>query len=294
MRTALVGLALLVAAPAFAQAPAPSVTLQRIHQSGVVAIGYREAAVPFSFISPQGRPVGYSIDLCHAIAEEVRTSMGGKELRVDYRRVTPTNRLDLVADGRVDLECGATTITEERAARVSFSPIIFAAGTRLLVKRGSAIHSIQGLEGKTVAGVAGTTNARAMYTLGGGRVRNLRITTADNYDQALALLGTGAVDAVAADDILMAGLLSEKGLRGEFLMVGDPLTAEPYAIAFAKGDGLMAEVVRRAFARLTVSGPLRAIYNKWFLEPLPSGPALGLPMSQALEDSFRALGMPGK
>jgi glutamate/aspartate transport system substrate-binding protein len=291
MKSALVGLALLATAPAFAQQPAS--TLDRIKQSGVVAIGYREAAVPFSFLSPKGQPVGYSIELCQAIVDELRTATGRKDLRIDYRRVTPTNRIDQVASGRVDLECGATTITQERAGRVAFSPIIFAAGTRLLVKRGSAIHSLQGLEGKTVAGVSGTTNARALYTLGAGRVRKLRITTADSYEHALAQLGTGAVDAVAADDILMAGLLVEKGLRSEYLMVGDPLTTEPYAIAFAKGDAAMAEVVNKAFARFATSGRLRPTYEKWFLQPLPSGGALGLPMNAALEDAFRALGMPG-
>ena len=285
--------AVLLASAAAAQPPAATPgALDRIRQAGTVVIGYRENAVPFSFLRPSGDPAGYSIDLCKAIVEEIAGSLGRKDLRTEYRRVTPTNRLDEVVAGRVDLECGATTITDERNARVAFSPIIFAAGTRLLVSRGSGIHSIQGLQGKTVAGVAGTTNARAMYALGSGRVKNLRVTTADTYDQALALLGTGAVDAVAADDILAAGLLAEKGLANEYLMVGDPLTIEPYAIAFAKGDPALAIVVQKAFQRLASSGRLRTTYATWFLQPLPSGPALGLPMSAALEKSFRALGMP--
>jgi len=267
-------------------------TLDRIRQAGVVVIGYRDDAIPFSFLSVSGTPVGYTIEICRAIVEEVAASLGRKGLRVEYRRVTPTNRVDQVVAGGVDLECGSTSVTDERSARIGFSPIIFSAGTRLLVQRGSGIHSLRDLQGKTVAGVSGTTNARAMLTIAAGRVRDLRITTAENYDQALALLGTGAVDAVAADDVLMAGLLGERGLRNEYLTVGDPLTTEPYAIAFAKDDAALAELVQKAFARFAASGGLRATYARWFLGPLPSGAILGLPMGAALEESFRALGMP--
>ena len=294
MRTLVATAAFLVATCAIARQPAPpsSTTFDRIKQSGWVRIGFRENTIPFSFMGA-AQPQGYSIDLCRAIAAEISTALG-RNLQIEYRRVTPTDRLDQVLAGRVDLECGSTTITEERGARVAFSPVIFAAGTRLLVQRGSGIHSLRDLEGKTVVGVMGTTNARAMLALGAGRVKNLRITTADNYEQALALLGTGAVDAVAADDILMAGLLSEKGLRSEYLLVGDPLTHEAYGIAFARDDPALADAVQKAFTRLATSGQLRATYKKWFLEPLPSGAALGLPMNAALEQSFRALGMPGE
>ena len=283
---------LMLAAQVFAQATAGP-TLQRIKQSGVVRIGYRENAAPFSFMSAAGSPQGYSIELCQAIVDEIAGTLGTRP-RVEYRLVTPTNRIDQVVAGRVDLECGSTTISQERGGRVAFSPIIFAAGTRLLVKRGSAIHSLRDLEGRTVAGVSGTTNARAMVTLGAGRVRNLRITTADNYDHALAQLGTGAVHAVAADDILILGLLNERGLRSEYLMVGDALTTDPYGIAYAKGDESLAEDVQKAFKRLATSGRLRTIYAKWFVQPLPSGAPIGIPMSAALEQSFRDLGLPAQ
>src|SRR3954447_17478930 len=105
-------------------------TLDRIRQAGVVVIGYRDNAIPFSFISASGKPVGYTIEICQAIVEEVAASLGRKGLRVEYRRVTPTNRVDQVVAGRVDLECGSTSVTDERSARVAFSPIIFSTGTR--------------------------------------------------------------------------------------------------------------------------------------------------------------------
>ena len=293
-------LAMALAAPALhaqvtAEEPAARAlggTLKRIKESGVVRIGYRENIVPFSSASAGGKPQGYSIDLCLALVEDLAATVGARELRVEYRRVTPTSRLEDVASGRVDLECGSTTITAERAQRVAFSPVIFVAGTRLMVKRGRAIHSMRDLAGKTVAGVSGTTNARALVTLAAGRVRDLRITTADTYEQALAYLDTDAVDALAADDILIAGFIAGRNLQGSYIMVGEPLTHEPYGIAFARDDPALAQAVKDGFVRLATTKELRQAYNKWFLRPLPSGQRLGLPMSSSLERAFQVLGLP--
>ena len=275
-----------------ASVPSVAQVLDRVRDSGVVRIGYREDAIPFSASKAGRDPVGYSIDLCRAIVEDLSVALGGKALRIEFRRVTPANRLDQVTSGRIDLECGATTITEERLKRVAFSPVIFIAGTRLLVKRGSALHSMRDLAGRTVVTVSATTNARAMVALGAGQVRNLRVTNADSYDQALAMVDTGAADALAADDVLISGLLAERGLADQYIRVGEPLSPEPYGIAFARGDAELVDVVITTFARLSASREIRAIYAKWFVGPLPSGGRLGLPMHSDLERSFRALGLP--
>jgi ABC-type amino acid transport substrate-binding protein len=292
-----VAVGLVAAAPVDAQVDEPPAqalagALKRIRNTGVVRIGYRESAVPFSFAKAGVEPYGYSIDLCREIAEDLAAAVGGRALRIEFRRVTPQDRLDQVASGRIDLECGSTTITTERRHRVAFSPVIFVAGTRLLVKRGSALHSMRDLAGRTVVAVTGTTNARAMTVLGAGRVRGLRVTNAGSYDQALAMVDIGSADALAADDILIMGLIAERGLGDRYLMVGDPLSPEPYGIAFAAGDAALADVVRTTFARLAASRELRRIYAKWFLRPLPSGARIGLPMSTELERSFEVLGLP--
>jgi glutamate/aspartate transport system substrate-binding protein len=258
--------------------------LERIKQQGTVRIGYRANAAPFSRAGTDGRPQGYSIDLCHAIVEDLSAALGGRSLRIEYRLVTPEDRLDQVTGERVDLECGATTNTEERRKRVAFSPPIFVAGTRLLVKRGNPLHSMRDMVGRTIVTVTGTTNARAMLELGSGRAQNLRLTTARSYEQALAQLDLGEADALAADDILIMGFLEGRGLRDNYIMVGDPLTQDIYGVTFAR-DPALADAVNVTFARLAASRELRSLYDKWFLP-------LGLPMGAYLESLFQGLRAP--
>lgn len=290
---ALAGAAAALAQP-IDEPPAKALTgvLKRIKAAGAVRIGYRESAIPFSFAGPAGgQPYGYSIDLCLAVVEDLAAAVGGRDLRVEYRRVTPEDRFDQVVQGRVDLECGSSTSNAERRKRVAFSPVIFVAGTRLLVKSGGPVRSIRDMAGKTVVVVAGTTNEAAMRELATGRARGMRVAAAKGYPQAIAELVEGRADALAADDVLIAGLLAEHRVGG-YVMVGQALTHEPYGIVFARDDPALAEVVQGAFARLAATRELRWIYNKWFLRTLPSGVRLGLPMSPALERAFQVLGLP--
>ena len=266
--------------------------LKRIKDAGAVRIGYRQVAIPFSFEGPDGRPYGYAIDLCQGIVENLADAVGMALLRVEYRRVTPADRIAQVVDGRIDLECGATTNNAERRRQVAFSPLTFVAGTRLLVRRGSAVRSLRDLGDRRVVVVRGTTNEEAMRQLAAARNEAFTVVIADDYEQALAQVGAGQADALAADDILMTGYLAGKGLRGQFAVVGELLSYEPYGIMFARDDPPLAEAVDAAFRRMAASRELRWIYNKWFLRPLPSGIRLGLPMSQQLERSFEVLGLP--
>lgn len=290
-RTGLAGFAAVVAlGGAPPEVAAQSTAIDRMRESGVVRIGFRDGAMPFAWNSGGAAPHGYSIDLCHAIVEDL-SRLAGKPLRVEYRVVTPETRLEAVTQGRIDLECGSTTVTEERQARVAFSPFIFVGGTRLLVRRGNPLHSLRDLSGKTVVAVAGTTNARALLAQA-GRNRNLRVRTARGYDEAITMLDTDNADALAADDVLLAGMVAGRGWQDKYIMVGDPLTREPYAIAFARDDPALAASVNATFIRLATSGELRRMYAKWFLQPLPGGATLGLPMGAHLSSVFRDLGLP--
>jgi len=283
------GLALLLVVSTLAL-PCEGSAFERIRESGVVRIGVRDAAVPFSYAGPDGQPRGYSIDLCSAIVQDL-SKAAAKPLRTEYLHVTPETRLDLLAAGRIDLECGSTTVTEERAARVAFSPLIFVGGTRLMVRRGNALHSLRDLGGKTVVAVAGTTNARALLAQS-SRGSNFRVRTARGYDEALTMLDTDTAEALAADDVLIAGLIAGRKWQDKYIMVGDPLTREPYAIAFARDDAALAAAVSATFVRLATSGELRRIYGKWFLQPLSTGATLALPMGAHLSSVFKELGLP--
>ena len=288
---------LLAANDAGAQVDEPAVrtltgVLKRIKSSGVVRIGYRADAVPFSYEVREGQPHGYSIDLCAAVVADIAAEIGVSALRTEYRRVTTADRIDQVADGRVDLECGASTNTAERRTRVAFSPLTFVSGTRLLVRRGAGVHSLRDLAGRRVVVVRGTTNEAVVRQFAARSAPAFSVLAADDHAQALAWLADGRADALAADDILIVALLAERGLQRQYAVVGELLSYEPYGIMFARDDAPLAKVVDATFRRLAQTREIRWIYDKWFVRSLPSGVRLGVPMSIQLERSFQVLGLP--
>lgn len=266
--------------------------LKRVKETRTVRLGVRQSAVPFASINAAGQASGYSVDLCLAIVDELAQAVGAPSLRVEYRAVTPADRIDQVVDGRIDLECGATTNTAGRRARVAFSPPIFIAGTQLLVIRGSRVHSLRDLAGQAVVVVRGTTNEAAMQRWAADPARRLRLEVVDDYETAVARLASGESAALAADDVLLAGYIADRGLRRRYAVVGELLSYEPYGIVFAKDDAALAAVVHAGLSRLAASGEIRAIYNKWFVRPLPTGVQLRWPMGTQLTRSFEILGLP--
>ncbi|MGB2815598.1 MAG: amino acid ABC transporter substrate-binding protein, partial [Burkholderiaceae bacterium] len=243
--------------------------LKRVKDTRVVRIGVRQAAVPFASFNASGQASGYSIDLCLAIVDDMAKAIGVDALRVEYRRVTPADRIEQVVDGRIDLECGATTNTAERRERVGFSPPMFIAGTQLLVKRGSPVRSVRDLAGHKVVVVRHTTNAVAMQHWASEPKRRLQIEVAEDYEAALARVARGEVAALAADDVLLVGYIAERNLRREYVVVGELLSYEPYGIMYAKDDEAMRALVHATFKRLAASSEIRSIYNKWFVRSLP-------------------------
>jgi glutamate/aspartate transport system substrate-binding protein len=267
-------------------------TLKKIKDAGSVTLGYRESSLPFSYLNAAKRPIGYSIDLCLEIVEEVKDTLGIEDLDVKYVAVNPENRIDMVASGKVDLECGSTTNNLERQKRVAFSPVIFVSGTKLLVRRPVTIRSYLDLKGKTVAVTAGTTNQSAMKALSDKQKLGMRFSVAKDHAQAFTLLEKGRADAFATDDVLLYGMVAKSGRAREFQVVGEFLSYDPYGIMFRRNDPDFAEVVKDAFERLATSRELEQTYNKWFRLKLPSGERLNLPMSQQLREIFGILGLP--
>jgi glutamate/aspartate transport system substrate-binding protein len=294
------GLLLLDPGPALAQTAAPVAAggdaltgvLARIRQTGKVRLGYREHALPFSFAGPGTTPYGYSIDLCLAIVEEIIDATGGHPLRIEYRPVTPADRIDRITNGEIDLECGATTNTAERRLRVAFSPLTFVSGTRLAVPRASGLRTRRDLEGRKVAVARGTTNESVIREIVERTGMRTTIVTADDIAQAFGLVAAGQADAVASDDVLLLGYLAETGQRRHFDLVGELLSYEPYGIMFARDDAPLAAAVSTAFERLARSRELRWIYLRWFERQLPSGIRFGLPMSPQLRRAFEMIGLP--
>lgn len=267
-------------------------TLARVRRDGVVRLGYREQALPFSYGPAGATPYGYSIDLCLAIVEEITAAIGGRPLSVVYRAVTPENRIGLVERGEIDLECGATTQTAERRARVAFSPLTFVTGTRLAVPRGSALRQRADLAGRKVAVARGSTNEAVLRQIVARTGLRTEIVPVDDVPQAFALVASGGADGLASDEVLLLGFLAASGQRGRYDLVGELLSYEAYGIVFARDDPPLAAAVNAAFERLAQTRELRWIYRRWFERPLPNGTKFALPMSAPLQRAFELLGLP--
>lgn len=284
--------AALLAGGVFAQSAEDPVeligTLAKARAAGALTIAYRESSVPFSYVSARGEPIGYSIELCRKLAEAIGDSVG-RELALKWLPVTSESRIDAIVSGRADLECGSTTSNLERQKQVAFSPIIFVAGTKLLVKRGSPIRSYRDLRGKTVVATAGTTNAQAMQEIQRRFKIDFRLTSARDHAESYAQLEAGKADAFASDDVLLYGLVAQMKAQARFQVVGEFLSYDPYGIMFRKGDPQFAELVQRAFHELAEDGEIERQYTRWFLQRLPSGQAVNLPMSPQLETLIRAM-----
>jgi glutamate/aspartate transport system substrate-binding protein len=265
-------------------------TLKKVKDSGAITLGYRESSLPFSYLNKRQQPIGYSIDLCREVVEEVSNELDGMEIKIIFAPVTPANRLQKVASGEVDIECGSTTGNVQRRKDVAFSPIFFVAGTKLMVPKSSTIGSYLDLAGKTAVVTAGTTNEVALRALSEKQKLAITIITAPDHAQSMATLASGKADAFATDDVLLYGFIATDKKASGMKVVGEYLSYDPYGLVYRRDDPGFAAVVERAFARMASERRLAELYNKWFLRRLPTGETLNLPISPQLEEVFRMLG----
>jgi glutamate/aspartate transport system substrate-binding protein len=266
-------------------------TLGKVDRSGAATIGYREASFPLSYVDPQGRPIGYSIDLCKAIVDEIAREIDNSRIRIEFAPVTPETRIPALISGKIDLECGSSTNNTERQKQVAFSPLIFVSGTKLMVKRASGIRSYKDLKAKVVVATAGTTNEQVIKRLNQQFNVGMNIVAARDHEESYALVANGNAAAFATDDILLYGLIARHRSQRELIVVGDLLSYDPYGIMFRKDDPQLKEAVLRTFGQLAESRDILELYHKWFVRRTPTGEQLNLPMSPQLEESFRVLGL---
>lgn len=201
-------------------------------------------------------------------------------------------RLPKLLSGEIDLECGSTTATDQRARTIAFSPVFFLAGTKLMVRDGSPIATYRGLGGKVVVASVGTTNAEVVRRLSADTSPPFTVTEVPDLVTAYAMLAAGRADAFASDDILLYGLLATQPGGQQFRVTGDYLSFEPYAIGLRRDDPAFGSLVRQSFERMAQEGTLTALYNRWLTQPLPTGADLNLPMSPQLAQMYQALGSP--
>src|SRR5580704_13631800 len=266
-----------------------SPTLARIKNAHAVHLGYRESSPPFSFLDQANRPIGYSLELCEAVVDEIATEIDDPDLKIEYVKVTSDDRFAAVLQGKIDLECGSTTAKAERAKQVAFSPLMFVAGTKLMVPKDSTISVPKDLQGKTVVVTKGTTNEQAMRALDKKFTLGLNIVVAPDHEQSYQMLADGKADAFATDDILLYGLIARHKSQDKFHVTGDYLSYDPYGIMFRKGEPQLAAVVERTFHKLGSNRDLIPLYNKWFMARLPTGERLNVQISPQLEEAFNVL-----
>jgi len=280
----------LLATPAIAQELTG--TLKKIKDTGTITIGHRETSIPFSYLDEKQQPIGYSMDICAAIVEEVKKELGVAQLTVKYNPVTPQTRIPLMANGTIDLECGSTTNTLTRQKQVGFGPTTYITGTKLLVKKSSKIKSYKDLRNKTVVVTQGTTNERIIKALSDKENLNIKFLNAKDHGESFLTVESGRAVAFSMDDILLYGLIAKAKSPKDYEVVGDFLSYDPYGQMYRKGDEDFGVVIRRAIGRLMGSGDLAKLYDKWFIQKLPSGETMGVPMSPLLKAAIQLQALP--
>ena len=273
-------LAAAVALPAAAQ----DGTLKKIKDSGTLTVGHRDASVPFSYYDDKQQPVGYALDLCMRVVDAVKSELKLPKLDVKYQLVTSANRIPLMANGTIDLECGSTTNNIERQKQVWFTMTHFVTANRFVSKNSSNLKSLADLKGKTVVSTAGTTNIKQVTEINAAQNLGMNIISANGHPEAFQMVETGRAVAFFMDDILLYSLVAQSRSPADYTISADALSVEPYGIMVRKDDAAFKKVVDAAMSAIYKSGQINAIYEKWFLKPVPpKGINLNVPMG----DSFK-------
>ncbi len=270
----------LMAAPAAAQEG----TLKKIKDSGSITLGHRDASIPLSYYDDKQKPVGYAIDLCMKIVDAVKAELKMPKLEVKYQLVTSANRIPLMANGTIDLECGSTTNNLERQKQVSFTITHFVTANTFVAKRSAKLAKLDDLKGKTVVSTAGTTNIKQLTQLNTEKNLGINIVSANGHPEAFQMVESGRAAAFVMDDILLFGLVANSKKPKDFTISKDPLSVEPYGIMLRKDDPEFKKVVDEAMKKHYKSPDAARLYAKWFQKAIPPRNInLNVPMSAQLK-----------
>jgi glutamate/aspartate transport system substrate-binding protein len=270
----------LLAALALATPAAAQDTLKKIKESGSITIGHRDASIPFSYYDDKQQPVGYAMDLCHRIVDAVKTELKLPKLETKYQLVTSANRIPLMANGTIDLECGSTTNNLERQKTVWFTITHFVTANRWVAKKSAKLDKLADLKGKTIVSTAGTTNIKQMTELNAAQNLGMNIISANGHPESFQMVETGRAAAFAMDDILLYSLVAQARNPGDYHISAEATSVEPYGIMVRKDDTAFKKVVDAAMVHIYKSGEINKIYQKWFEKPIPpKGLDLNIPMS---------------
>jgi len=263
-------------------------TLDKIKASGTMTLAYRESSIPFSYLDDKAQPTGFGFEICERIADNVKKATGRADLKKQYQAVTSANRIPLLTNGTIDIECGSTTNNSERGKQVQFAINYFYTGTRFLVKSGTNVSKLADLAGKTVVSTTGTTNYQIIRKLNEEQKLGINLIGAKDHAESALLVETGRAVAFGMDDILLYGLRASAQDPASLAVVGDPIQVEPYAIMMRRDDPAFQKLVDDTIVGMMKSGEFEQLYRKWFQSPIPpKGINLQVPMSKELADNIR-------
>lgn len=272
-----------ISAPAFAQ---DAGTLKKIKETGGIALGHRESSIPFSYYDDKQQVIGYSHEIMLKAVEAIKADLKLTKLETKLLPVTSANRITLIQNGVVDIECGSTTNNTERQKQVSFSNTIFIIGTRLLAKKDSGIKEFPDLAGKNVVTTAGTTSERLLRKMNEDKNMKMNVISAKDHGESFLTLETGRAVAFMMDDALLYGEIAKAKRPADWAVVGSAQSQEAYGCMLRKDDPAFKKVVDTAIAKLMTSGEIVKIYDKWFMNPIPPK---GLNLNMPLSDEMKAL-----
>jgi glutamate/aspartate transport system substrate-binding protein len=285
-----IGLLSAVASTAFSSNVFADSTLDKVKSSGSITVAYRESSIPFSYLGGDGKPVGFGWEICNKVVDEVKKKTGKKTLDIKTQAVTSQNRIPLLQNGTIDIECGSTTNNSERGKQVSFATNYFYTGTRFLTKANSGIKTLADLKGKKVVSTTGTTNYQVLRNINTEKNLGFELVGAKDHADALLMVESGRADAFGMDDILLYGLRASSKDPKQLVVVGDSIQVEPYAIMLRKDDPEFKSLVDGVLANLIKTGEFDKLYKKWFETNIPpKGINLNAPMSQELNTNMKAL-----
>ena len=280
---------LALAAPAAALAQAGG-TLEKVKASGQITLAYRESSIPFSYLDDKAQPTGFGHEICLKIVDDVKKATGRGDLKVNLQAVTSANRIPLLVNGTIDIECGSTTNNSARGKQVQFATNYFYTGTKFLVKSGTQVTKIDDLKGKTIVSTTGTTNFQILRGLNEEKKLGMELLGAKDHSESALMVETGRAVAFGMDDILLYGLRASAQNPASLAVVGEAIQVEPYAIMLRLDDPAFKKLVDGTLANLMKSGEFAKLYTKWFQSPIPpKGINLNAPMSPELVENLKAM-----
>lgn len=277
-----------------AQAQDLSGTLKKIKETGAITIGHRESSIPFSYLDDKQQPIGYAMDLCMKVVDAVKADLKLPALKVNLQPVTSSNRIPLLQNGTIDLECGSTTNSVVRQQQVAFGPSYFVVNVTAAVKKSSNIASISDLNGKTVSTTSGTTSVPLIKGYEKSKHVDVKEIYGKDHAESFLLLADDRAAAFIMDDILLAGQIASSRAPADYKILPESLRQEPYGMMLRKDDPQFKALVDKAVGAVMKSGEIEKIYAKWFTSPVPpKGINLNFPMTPAIREAFKNPGDKG-